>query len=151
MASETVDPIDWSHLPPSGAVPPEHLVHSINRCSSATAGIRSCNLAAINMGGNHLAYVATQGILSFINIFFSFFFLLELERVIIIIVIVMNHVTFYLSPSDSLTKYIGEHYLSLWRTHCGEITCREDTLSQKNSNIRPQLTSSSPEAAIYKT
>ena len=44
MASETVDSIDWSHPPPSLAVPPERLVHSVNRCSSATAGIRSCNL-----------------------------------------------------------------------------------------------------------
>ena len=33
MASETVDPIDWSHPPPSWAVPPERLVHSINQCS----------------------------------------------------------------------------------------------------------------------
>ena len=44
MASQTVDPIDWSHPTPSWAVPPERLVHSINRCSSATVGIRSCNL-----------------------------------------------------------------------------------------------------------
>ena len=35
MASETVDPIDWSHPPPSWAVPPERLVHSINQCTSA--------------------------------------------------------------------------------------------------------------------
>ena len=39
-----VDTIAWSHPPPSWAVPPERLVHSINLCSSATAGIRSCNL-----------------------------------------------------------------------------------------------------------
>ena len=31
MASEMVKPIDWSHPPPSWAVPPEHLVHSINQ------------------------------------------------------------------------------------------------------------------------
>ena len=31
MASETVDPIDWSHPPPSWAVPPElHVLHSVN-------------------------------------------------------------------------------------------------------------------------
>ena len=31
MASETVDPIDWSHTPPSCAVPPErHVLHDIN-------------------------------------------------------------------------------------------------------------------------
>ena len=44
MASETVDPIDWSQPPPSWAVPPERLVHSIIRWSTATAGFRSCNL-----------------------------------------------------------------------------------------------------------
>ena len=54
MASETVDPIYWSHPQPSWAVPPEPLVHSINRCSSATTGIRSCNLATFSMRGNHL-------------------------------------------------------------------------------------------------
>ena len=32
MASETVDPIDWSHPPPSWAVPPECLLCSINQC-----------------------------------------------------------------------------------------------------------------------
>ena len=61
MASETVDPIDWSHPPPSWAVPPERVVHSINRCSSATAGILTCNVATFSMRGNHLAYAATQG------------------------------------------------------------------------------------------
>ena len=35
MASETVDPIDWLHPPPSWAVPPERDVQSINRASSA--------------------------------------------------------------------------------------------------------------------
>ena len=33
MASETVDPIDWSHPQPSWAVPPERHVHSINQCN----------------------------------------------------------------------------------------------------------------------
>ena len=56
MASETVDPIDWSHSPPSWAVPPEHLVQSINQCS--LIGTRTCNRS---MRGNHLAYAATQG------------------------------------------------------------------------------------------
>ena len=54
MASEMLDPIDWSHPSPTRAVPPERLVHSINRCSSATAGIRS-----YSMRGNHLACAAT--------------------------------------------------------------------------------------------
>ena len=40
MASETVDPIDWSHPPPSGAVPPECLVHSINQCTSAESNVQ---------------------------------------------------------------------------------------------------------------
>ena len=56
MASETVDPIDWSHSLPSWAVPPERLVHSINQCN--LSGTRTCNRS---MRGNHLAYAATQG------------------------------------------------------------------------------------------
>ena len=55
MASETVDPINWSHPPPSWAVPPERLVHSINQCNFS--GNRTCNRS---MRGNHLAYAATQ-------------------------------------------------------------------------------------------
>ena len=66
MASETVDPIDWSHLPPLWAVPSERLVHSINRCSSATAGIRSCNLQHARQPPWPLRvcqYPVTQGLL----------------------------------------------------------------------------------------
>ena len=34
MLSETVDPIDWSHPPPSQAVGgAEHLMHSISQCN----------------------------------------------------------------------------------------------------------------------
>ena len=40
MASQTVDPIDWSHPPPSWAVPPERLVHSINQCSLSRESTR---------------------------------------------------------------------------------------------------------------
>ena len=39
MPSETVDPIDWSHLPRSWGVPPERLLHSINRCILSTTGL----------------------------------------------------------------------------------------------------------------
>ena len=59
MASETVDPIDWSHPPPSWAVPHERLVHSINQCTSAESNVQHSS-----MRGNHLAYAATQGIAS---------------------------------------------------------------------------------------
>ena len=54
MASETVDPIDWSHPSPSWAV---RLVHSMNQCNLSRN--RTCNRS---MRGNHLAYAATQGI-----------------------------------------------------------------------------------------
>ena len=57
MASETVDPIDRSHPPPSWAVVPERHVHSINHCS--LGGTRTWNRS---MQGNHLAYSATQGL-----------------------------------------------------------------------------------------
>ena len=58
MASETVDPIDWAHPPPSLAVPTERQVHSTNRFSLSSTGNLSGNFS---MKGNHLAYVATQG------------------------------------------------------------------------------------------
>ena len=54
MASERVDPIDWSHPPPSWAVPSERLVHSINQCTQLDSNV-NCS-----MWGNHLAYAATQ-------------------------------------------------------------------------------------------
>ena len=44
MASETVDPIDWSHPPPSWAAPPELLVHSKNLCSFSSTENRPSNL-----------------------------------------------------------------------------------------------------------
>ena len=40
MASETVDPIDWSHAPPSWAVPPERFVHSINQCTQRDSNVQ---------------------------------------------------------------------------------------------------------------
>ena len=41
MASETVDPIDWSYPPPSWAVPPERLlVHSINQCTQLDSNVQ---------------------------------------------------------------------------------------------------------------
>ena len=61
MASETVEPIDRSHHPPSWPVPSERLVHSINQCNFS--GNRTCNRS---MRGNHLAYAATQGISHFL-------------------------------------------------------------------------------------
>ena len=56
VASDTVDPIGWLHLPPSWAVPPERHVHNINQWN--LIGTRTCNRS---MRGNHLAYAATQG------------------------------------------------------------------------------------------
>ena len=53
MASETEDPIDWSHPPPSGAVLPERLVHSINRCSLRSTeidlGTSACGATSLPM------------------------------------------------------------------------------------------------------
>ena len=57
MVSETVDPIDWSHPPPSWAVPPEHLMHSINQCNLTGNRMSNCS-----MRGNHLADADTLGI-----------------------------------------------------------------------------------------
>ena len=63
MASETVDPIDWSHPPPTWAVPPERLVHSINQCTSATAGIERATLQPSACEATTYPYAATQGTL----------------------------------------------------------------------------------------
>ena len=57
MASETVDPIDWSHPPPAWAVRSESPMHSVNQCN--LSGTRTCNRS---MRENHLANAATQGI-----------------------------------------------------------------------------------------
>ena len=51
MASETVDPIDWSQSPPSWAVPPERHVHSINQCNLSVT--RTCNRS---MRGKYIQY-----------------------------------------------------------------------------------------------
>ena len=56
MVSETVDPIDWSHPPPSWAALPERHVHSINQCN--LSGTCTCNRS---VRGNHFAYAATLG------------------------------------------------------------------------------------------
>ena len=61
MASETIDPIDWLHPPPSWAVFPERHVHSINQCNISGTG--TCNRS---MRGNHLAY-AGQGLVLRLN------------------------------------------------------------------------------------
>ena len=64
MASETVDPIDWSHPPLSWAVPPEfHVLHGVN------AGYKSQDLlqlpwlehASMGMPGERTTCAATQG------------------------------------------------------------------------------------------
>ena len=59
MASETVDPINWSLLWP---VPPERLVHNINRCSLSSTGNRPWNLINHTIQPPCL-YAATLGIL----------------------------------------------------------------------------------------
>ena len=57
MASETIDPIDWSHPPPSWAVPPERL-RALYKSVQPLPGI---DIATISMRGNNLAYAAAQG------------------------------------------------------------------------------------------
>ena len=57
MASDTADPIDMSHPPPSYAVPPER--SCIVKIGAASTGDRPCNFST---RGNHLAYAATYGL-----------------------------------------------------------------------------------------
>ena len=50
---------------PSWAVSPEPLLHSINLCSLSSTGNQPCNFS---IRGNHLAYAATQGIRSHLDL-----------------------------------------------------------------------------------
>ena len=49
MASETVDPIDWSHPPPSWAVPPERLVHKSVHLSGIERATATCEATTLPM------------------------------------------------------------------------------------------------------
>ena len=68
MASEMVDPIDWSHPLPSWAIPPELLVHSIKGAVSVQPGIdlatSACEATTLPMRQFRVSYAtATQGIM----------------------------------------------------------------------------------------
>ena len=64
MASETVDPIDWSHPPPSWPVPPElHVLHGVNATNKPEDLLHQPRLehASTGMKGQRTACAATQG------------------------------------------------------------------------------------------
>ena len=64
MASETVDPTDWSHHPPSWAVPPElHLLHDVNAAYKSGDLLHQPGLerASTGMPDQHTTCAATQG------------------------------------------------------------------------------------------
>ena len=51
MALETVDPIDWSHIPPSGAVPSElHVLHGVNAAYKSQDLLRQPGLESASTG-----------------------------------------------------------------------------------------------------
>ena len=51
MASETVDPIDWSHPPPSWAVPPEiHVLHGVNAAYKSQDLVHQPGLERVSTG-----------------------------------------------------------------------------------------------------
>ena len=65
MASETVDAIDWSHPPPSLAVPPElHVLHSVNAAYKSQDLVHQPGLenASTGMPDQRTTCTATQGI-----------------------------------------------------------------------------------------
>ena len=65
MTSETVDPIDWSHPPPSWAVPPEvHVLHSDNEAYKSQDLLHQPGLERVStgMGDQRTTCAATQGI-----------------------------------------------------------------------------------------
>ena len=122
MASETVDPIDWSHPAPSWAVPPERLVHSINQCN--ISGTRTCNRS---MQGNHLAYAATQGI--------------NKNNIIIIIIIIINfHLIHCLLPGRSARNlFLGLLLLLDVQRVFAERIVYEDQMTCINCRCRVRL------------
>ena len=65
MASDTVDPIDWSHSPPSWAVPPErNVLHGINAAYKSQDLLHQPGLerASTVMPEKRTTCAATQGI-----------------------------------------------------------------------------------------
>ena len=65
MASETVDPIDWSHPPPSRAVPPElHALHGVNAAYKSQDLLHQPGLerASTGMPDQRTTSAAAQGI-----------------------------------------------------------------------------------------
>ena len=65
MASETVEPIDWSHPPSSWAVPPElHVLHCVNAADKSQDLLHQPGLEreVTGMPDQHTTYcAATQG------------------------------------------------------------------------------------------
>ena len=67
MASETVDPIDWSYSSPSCAVAPElHVLHGVNAAYKSQDLLQQSGLehASTGMPDQRTACVATQGIVT---------------------------------------------------------------------------------------
>ena len=65
MASETVDPLDWPHPPPSWAVPPElHVLHGFNAAYKSQDLLHQPGLerASTGMPDQRTTCAATQGI-----------------------------------------------------------------------------------------
>ena len=66
MAPETVYPIDWSHPPPSWAVPPElHVLHGVNAAYKSQDLVHQPGLehASTGMLDQHTACAATHGMM----------------------------------------------------------------------------------------
>ena len=65
MASETVDPIDWSHPPPSWAVPPVlHVLHGVNAAYKSQDLLHQSGseYASTGVPDQRTTCAATQGI-----------------------------------------------------------------------------------------
>ena len=65
MASETVDPINWSHPPPSWAVPHElHVLHGVNTAHKSQDLLHQPGFEQVTTGmpDQHTTCAATQGI-----------------------------------------------------------------------------------------
>ena len=69
MASDTVDPIDWSHTPPSWA-PELHVLHGVNAANKSQDLLHQLGLEHASMGkpDQNTACAAAQGMKSELSV-----------------------------------------------------------------------------------
>ena len=114
MASETVDSIDGSHSPPSWAVNPECLAHSINRCSlcrESTQQPSACEATTLTMRPLRgcLCYLMVQ--LLFIQLFSSSCCVYVIQYQLLAAVIKLQLLCCYYLAALSFLLFFSYHFI----------------------------------------